>query len=523
MSIIEVRDLVFLSESAHRILDRINISVGEGEKLAVIGPNGSGKSTFLRLLAGQIRPSSGNVKVSELVRLVDQEYVSGRVLDIVLSPHEQLLKELYEVVLKGSEDSHHFLRVLELWDDLDGYSLQTEWDELSLETCGVPFGEIALRNVERLSGGERKLLALRAALSGREGVLLFDEPESSLDIDGRDFIEREISNSAKTIIFCSHDRQLLTNYSGRFLVFEPRRNGTVCWDFAGNFEDFSSEQQGRIDRIATLQERQKSERSRLEEYSDNMSHRASYNDKMSSRSRSAKRRLERFDDNRTEIYKREHRPPTFTFGSSVRRYAFFASILSERRKGKALSMVLSPGVHVGLVGRSGAGKSTFLAMIARQFGAEDDIDRQCRMAVKAKAKEVTSTGLPPKVGIFSQDSLRKEFLGCTVLEIAADRLRSADSLGVDDLPRVLNRSGVAHLGKKRYEDLSGGERARVQLMVLSLSEFDLLLLDEPTENLDIDATDALQRAISEYSGCVIVASHDRKLLDSLDQVFRLEV
>ncbi len=521
MSLIEIDNLVVWSPSAHRILDRVSLSVGTKEKLALIGPNGSGKSTFLNVLAGHIKTFSGAVKISQSVLLVKQQYNSGRVLDIVLAPHSQLIKDTYEVILQGSDNSNRYLRALEIWDDLDGYSLQVEWDELTLRTCGVPFEQIALEGVGRLSVGERKLLALQSALRSRKSILLFDEPESALDIVERDLLEQEIKQSDKTIIFCSHDRRLLANYVGRFLVFEPRRNGTVCWEFMGSFSDLPVEQQIRLERINVQQEQQKNERLKLELHSKDMSRRASYNDKMSTRSRSAKTRLERFNNDQTKIYKRELRPSVFNFNASNRRYVFSVSVSSEHRMGKELSVTLSPGTQVGLVGRNGSGKSTLLASVARHLGMEINMDDWLHTDVNVRVEEITSTGLPPKVGIFSQDNLGTGFAGRTVLDIACESVQSVNCLRADDLPWMLNKIGIAHLQQKRYEELSGGERARVQLMILTLSEFDLLLLDEPTENLDIDAAIAFQSGINDYSGCVIVASHDRELLESVDYIVRL--
>ena len=380
------------------------------------------------------------------------------------------------------------------WGDAGGWRTEVEWDACTTRCLGQDLAGASPRPLTELSGGEQKRLALELLLQSSFEVLLLDEPDNFLDVPGKEWLEARLNSSTKTILYVSHDRQLLANTSHRVVTLE----GHGSWTHGGTFSGYHEARDRRLERLDDEHRRWKEERRRLVEYMRTMKQRAAVNDSNASRARAAETRLRHFDA--------AGPPPDQVRDQSI------TMRLSGGRTGKRvvrcealqLTGLTQPfhfdavfGDRVGVLGLNGTGKSHFLKLLAGE-------------AVAHTGGWVL--GARVTAGYFSQTHEHPELVGRRVIDILAGQ-----DLSQGPAMAHLRRYELHGCAQQTFETLSGGQQARLQVLLLELGGATLLLLDEPTDNLDLASAEALETALAGYEGTVLTVTHDRWLVRSFDR------
>ncbi|MSV49614.1 MAG: ATP-binding cassette domain-containing protein, partial [Actinobacteria bacterium] len=246
MGHIDVSGIDYSLSDGRILLNNVNFRVGDGAKVALIGANGSGKTTLLRMISGDLEPESGSIAISGGLGVMRQFIGSVRdgstVRDLLLSVAPQRLQDAAAQVKKTEElmntrneerDQMAYAQALVDWGDAGGYDFEVIWDECCTETLDKPFDRVAEREVNTLSGGEQKKLVLRALLQGPEEVLLLDEPDNYLDVPSKRWLEEVVMQTNKTVLFVSHDRELLDRVANRVVTLEEGAAGNSTWVHGG--------------------------------------------------------------------------------------------------------------------------------------------------------------------------------------------------------------------------------------------------------------------------------------------------
>ena len=247
------------------LLDDVSFRVGEGAKVALVGANGAGKTTLLRIITGDLQPHAGVVTRSGGLGVMRQMVTAGlpesaTVADLLLSVAPPRVRtaagevERCELALMSSDDEKTQLRyahALSEYADSGGYDLEVTWDVVCTAALGLSYDRAKYRELTTLSGGEQKRLVLEYLLRGPDQVLLLDEPDNFLDVPGKIWLEQRISASDKTILYISHDRELLNNTATRVVTVELGAAGNTVWTHPGGFASYH---EARSDRFARFEE-----------------------------------------------------------------------------------------------------------------------------------------------------------------------------------------------------------------------------------------------------------------------------
>jgi ATPase subunit of ABC transporter with duplicated ATPase domains len=385
------------------------------------------------------------------------------------------------------------------WSALGGYELEGQWDAACRRIIGVGLEEVGDRSALTLSGGERKRLVLDLLFASDSPVLLLDEPDNFLDIPAKRALEQQIRESRKTVLAISHDRELLSAACDAIVTLE----GNGAWVHGESYASYPAAREHRQRLLGDRLEQWTREERRLKELMRIFKERARYSSDWAKRANAAETRWRRWVDEGpppAPVVDREIRP-RLRGGDSARR------VIDLRAVGiDGLVDPFSDEVHfgerVGLIGPNGSGKTRLIRLLAGELAPDGG--------------EVV---LGPRVspGLFTQLNLRGDFAGKGVLEVVTDRVG-----GYEKAMSSLARYGLQDAARREYETLSGGQRARLEILCLELEGHNLLLLDEPTDNLDIDSAEALESALEGFEGTVVAISHDRAFLKRLDRFLFLD-
>ncbi|HEV2650127.1 MAG TPA: ABC-F family ATP-binding cassette domain-containing protein [Rhizomicrobium sp.] len=479
--------------AGREILKQATASLPAGRRVGLVGRNGAGKSTLLKVILGQLHPDDGEVSWPRDWRIgsVAQEAPGSdtSLLDTVLEADSERLKLLAEA--EHETDGHRLGEIYHRLDAIGAYSAPSRAAEI---LSGLGFSaEDQLRPCSEFSGGWRMRVALAAILFASPDLLLLDEPTNYLDLEGVMWLENFLQRYRGTVVIVSHDRDLL-NTAAEFILHLEHGKLTL---YTGGYDTFAEVRAMRRANDMAFNKKQEQARAHMQAYVDRFRYKKE-------KARQAQTRLKMIAKLKfADVPLDEHiapikipsgveaSPPLITMHSGSVGYEPGKPILSH------LTLRIDPDDRIALLGKNGNGKSTFAKLLA------DKLELMGGEMVKARKIQI---------GYFAQHQLEEldgaltpvETLGYFRRQLTTEQLRS-------------QLAGFGLSTEKQFTrvgNLSGGERARLMLALATLDKPNLLILDEPTNHLDIDARGELLTALNDFSGAVILVSHDRRLLES---------
>lgn len=507
MGHIEVSDLAYKFPGGQMLFEKVTFRVHRGQHAALVGANGVGKTTLLRLLAGEDMQSRGAQRIDGRVlfmrqlvgSIADQTSVRQFLLSLATERVQAAARELAAAeeavrLPHGGAADDRYAHALSAWDEAGGYQAEVLWDICTNEAFGQPMDAAGSRLVRELSGGEQKRLALEALMRSDADVLLLDEPDNFLDIAWKRWLEGALNEYDKTILYVSHDRKLLAETSHCVITLE----GNGAWTHPASFATYHDARQARLARLDRAHHLWKEEHERLIGIMKEFKRRAAISEKFATRAKAAESRLRR--------YEAEEMPPDLPDDQNIRmrlaggrtaRRALAIRDLSIDGTFAAFEAEIWFGERVGVVGPNGSGKTHFL--------------RLCSGEQIAHTGEVV-LGSRVVPGYFAQTHDHRELVGKKVIGV----LR-AHGLDRERAMRTLRRYELSATWNQDFETLSGGQQARMQILLLELEGATMLLLDEPTDNLDLASAEALEDALEEFEGTVLAVTHDRWFMRNFDR------
>jgi ATP-binding cassette subfamily F protein 3 len=522
-------DRITISYSATTVVSGLSWEIHDDRIVGFIGPNGCGKSSILKAIVGEVSPAGGTIArrtgltigyLPQTVSFPPDTSVfdavhrgAGQLIEVeeALAQIERRLSDrsvyedetVLEAVLHAQEE------LLKRYDHLGGPGIEARIRSV-LHALGFRAPDFD-RPVAELSGGQRKLVGLAARVVSRPDILLLDEPDNHLDLDGRRYLERFLRAYPGGVVFVSHDRYLLDLVVDEILELE----GGKLTRFPGNYSEYAVDKEHQ----RACQERrfadQQKEIRRLERSAKRlMTWGAVYdNVKFIKRGQAILKRLDRMERVERPHQERRMRLTLSGWRGSTKVLEIkgltksFPSTVSPTEACEVLSgvdLLVRHGERVGVVGTNGAGKSVLFRMI---LGEE-----------KPTAGSVV-LGPSVRTGYYAQGHETID-PGRSLI----DHLRYAAGVSEDSAMKTLLRFAFAYdQGRRPAGSLSGGERSRLQLALIVLSGANFLLLDEPTNNLDIRSAEILEEALEAFEGAVLAISHDRYFLDRVvDRIVELD-
>ena len=507
MGFIELSEVSYALPGGWTLFQGVSFRVPAGAHAGLVGANGIGKSTLLRLIAGEEQPASGVIRVDGRVGLMRQFLGSERkpttIREFLLAYAEPAVAAAAGALDKaerwmrdhpGEDGQMRYAEALARWGEAGGYEAEVLFDTCTHAAFGQGYPECATRRIETLSGGERKRLAIEVILRSPFETVLLDEPDNALDIEGKRWLEESIAASPKTVLFVSHDRAVLERAADRIVTME----GRAAWTHHGSFSTYMEARDARVERLDDEHRRFAAERDRLAAMVKEFKRKAAYNDGWASKARSAEHRLERFEE--------RNAPPEKAAVQNVRMRIGGGRTgkVALRIKGLSIADIVRPfdaeiwfGERVGVIGPNGTGKTHFMRLLSGE-----DIAHEGEWRLGARVEPA----------LFAQLHDRPDVAGLSILEVLRKR-----GMTMTESMSALRRYEIEQVSGNPFEILSGGQQARFQLLLMEVDSPTMLLLDEPTDNLDVASADALQEAVNGYEGTVIAVTHDRWFMRSMDR------
>jgi ATPase subunit of ABC transporter with duplicated ATPase domains len=517
MAHVDVSHLHFTLPNGRVLLDDVSFRVGEGAKAALVGANGTGKTTLLRILGGELTPDSGTAVTSGGLGVMPQfigsidDGTDVRALLLSVAPpgvrDAAARLDRAELAMMESDDEAiqlAYADALARWTDAGGYDAEHVWDACCTAAIGHHYERVRHRDVATLSGGEQKRLVLEALLRGPDQMLLLDEPDNYLDVPGKLWLEQALRDTKKTVLYISHDRELVAQTATRIVTLE----GGGAWTHGGGFATYDDARRARHERLDAMLRLWEREHERLKALVRTLQQQAARSPDMASRYRAMQTRLRRFE----EAGPPEAPPPDQQV--TVRLGGGRTGDKVVICEGLALTGLTAPfdlgiyfGERVAVLGRNGTGKSHLLRLLAGDT---------VRPAVEHTGRWRLGARVVP--GHFSQTHDHPELVGRTLLDILWEdaALQRGQAMG------ALRRYELDDAASAPFELLSGGQQARFQILLLELSGTTLLLLDEPTDNLDVVSAEALERGLGQFEGTVVAVTHDRWFVRGFDRFIVLD-
>ena len=517
MGYVDVQKLSCVLPDGRVLFDEVSFRVGDGAKTALVGANGTGKTTLLKLIAGDLAPASGGVARTGGVGVMRQFIGSIRddstVRDLLVDLAPPAVRDAgraldaAELAMMETDDERTQLRyatALADWGDAGGYEVEVTWDVCTTAALGVPYDRCAHRMLHTLSGGEQKRLALEALLRGPDEVLLLDEPDNYLDVPGKRWLEAALADSPKTVLFVSHDRELLARSATRVVTIEAHG----AWVHGGGFSTYADARRARRERLEELHKRWEEEKERLRKLVITLREQAKISPDMASRYSAMSTRYDKF--------LAAGPPPEQVVDQKVVMHlkGGRTGVRALTCEGLELTGLMAPfdlevfyGERLAVLGSNGSGKSHFLRLLAGQDVAHTG-------AWRFGARVVP--------GWFAQTHEQPDLYGRTLVEVlhrGTDDTGQGRRRGLDRAQAIgaLRRYELHGQADQVFDTLSGGQQARLQVLLLELSGCTMLLLDEPTDNLDLDSAEALEEGLRAFDGTVVAVTHDRWFARGFDR------
>jgi len=507
MGTIDVHELACRLPTGQELFQDVSFKIADGDHVALVGANGVGKTTLFTRLTEGGKPDAGSINITGSLVYMNQAIgmqsgLTMRDLYLSMSPErfrraaDRLATAEHSLAQDPSEDNAvRYANQLAQWEEVGGYELEVRWAESADRAIGIDWSELADRPTTTFSGGEQKRLALEFLLRGEAEILLLDEPDNFLDVPAKRWLAEQLNASRKTILYISHDRELLAETSHKVVTLEA--NG--AWTHGGSFATWSEAREARRERLDDEQRRWAEERKRLHRHMKEMKRRAAMSDANASRARAAETRLRH--------YEQAGPPPDSAKDQNIKMGLQGGRtgkqvVVAEQLELTDLTFPFDLDIwysdRLAVVGNNGTGKSHFLRLLA---GRSVQHEGEWRLGARV---------VP---GFFSQTNDHPELVGRELHEILTTEYELQRRTAFSRLARY----ELEGAGDQRWDTLSGGQQARFQILLLELSGANLLLLDEPTDNLDVASAEALEAGLSEFEGTVIAVSHDRWFLRSFEQ------
>ena len=533
MGHVDVSGVRFELPDGRVLLDDVSFRVGEGAKVALVGANGAGKTTLLRIVTGDLVPHAGAITRSGglgvMRQMVSTPGATENVADLLLSVSPPRVRaaaaevERLELMLMDSDDEKTQMRyatALSDYADAGGYDIEVAWDVCCTTALGVSYDKAKYRDLATLSGGEQKRLVLEYLLAGPDEVLLLDEPDNFLDVPGKQWLEGRINESPKTILMVSHDRELLNNTATRIVTVELGAAGNTVWTHPGGFASYHEARRKRFERFEELARRWDEEHAKLKALVLRYKIKAEYNDGLAAQYKAAQTRLRKFEEaGPPQAIPREQQVTMRLTGGRTGKRAVVCEGLELTGLMQPFDLEVWYGERVAVLGSNGSGKSHFLRLLARG-GSDPDVEHrpiEDRPIEPVRHTGKAKLGARVRPGWFVQTHAHPELLGRTLLEILHRGDEHRAGMAREAASRVLDRYELAHAAEQRFDTLSGGQQARFQILMLELSGATLLLLDEPTDNLDVESAEALEAGLERFEGTVVAVTHDRWFARGFDR------
>jgi ATP-binding cassette subfamily F protein 3 len=490
---LNIQNLSYL-QSGVPLFQLANFQAFANQRIGLVGKNGCGKSTLFRLIKGELKADGGEVSLQsgKTLGYVEQEIAnsSQAAIDFVLDGDEQL-RQLEKVIAQSNHDASWF-EAQQNFEAIDGYGAPARAAQL---LNGLGFDSNALnRSVNSFSGGWRMRLNLARALMHRADLLLLDEPTNHLDLEAILWLEQYLARYPGSILLVSHDREFLNATVNRI----AHVHDCVIDHYAGDYDDF---ERARAEKIALQNhafQTQQAKIAHLEDFVRRFSAKATKAKQAQSRVK-ALERLTRIapahvTDGHFELeIEAPERSPDLLLRTEKMGFDY-----GEKKLFANVEILLRSGARIALLGPNGAGKSTLIKLLVGE------------LAPTAGKLEMTE-GV--RIGYFAQHQLENLDSNATPLQ-HIERLAPKETTLT--LRTFLGRFGLAGIDEDRpVSSFSGGEKSRLALALLAWQKPHLLLLDEPTNHLDLDMRDALTLALEEYTGAVVLVSHDRSLIRAI--------
>ncbi len=502
---IQIQDLSY-NIGGRTLMTDVSWTIRPGKRSALVGPNGAGKTTLLRLITGELQPDKGKINRPREYHIgyLPQEEIEvqgGTVLDTALAGHEKIFE-----LERKIEEAHHSLdtspdnqaRLLKKLGDLEqeyealgGYRLESTAKTI-LSGLGFSVADF-LRPQSELSGGWRMRVYLARLLLKNPDLLLLDEPTNHLDLPSLEWLEQYLLQFQGSVVLVSHDRFFIDRLAHDVYELDLGR----LERYAGNYHFFEREKEKRIQLLRKKMEALETERKRQERFIE----RFRAKNTKASQVQSRIKQLEK-------LKKIELPPPprriNFQLSVGVRSYkdVLFIEDMSFRYEKpwvlKDVNLSISRGERVALVGANGAGKTTLTRLVVNQLSPQ---------------KGSVTLGKRTSAGYYEQHQLDMLNPDATVYDEVFTSAAENHISRIRDILGAFQFSGDDVF--KKIKVLSGGEKARVSLAKILLSPVNFLIMDEPTNHLDLVSVEALEQALIQYEGTLLLISHDRYFLDKI--------